>query len=99
MPARPTAEDEPKKRRPPPRKKKPANGDDPPALRSVRSADDIEAELSKPTLAAPAGADDDDPTKGEWLFKQNEMVLGPVSAIVLVERIKTGELSADTPIA
>lgn len=50
-------------------------------------------------MRAPTGDDVDDPTKGDWLFKQNEMVLGPVTAIVLVERIKGGELSADTPIA
>ena len=42
---------------------------------------------------------DDDPTQGEWLFKQDELVLGPVSAIVLVEKIQKRELSADTPIA
>ena len=42
---------------------------------------------------------DDDPTQGEWLFKQDDLVLGPVTAIVLVEKIKKGELSADTPIA
>lgn len=46
-----------------------------------------------------AARDDDDPTAGEWLFKQSDTVLGPVTAIVLVERIKLGELSADTPIA
>lgn len=47
----------------------------------------------------PGSRDDDDATEGEWLFKQNDTVLGPVTAIVLVERIKLGELSADTPIA
>ncbi len=79
---------------PPPRKKSPASA---PPLRAVRRDEGVDAELSKPTLAAPS--DDGDPTKGEWLFKHNEMVLGPVTAIVLVERIKAGELSADTPIA
>ncbi len=49
--------------------------------------------------ASHATRDDDDPTAGEWLFKQSDTVLGPVTAIVLVERIKLGELSADTPIA
>ena len=51
------------------------------------------------TPSTPSVAEDDDPTKGEWLFKEDELVLGPVTAIILVERIKKGELSADTPIA
>lgn len=42
---------------------------------------------------------DDDATRGEWLFKQNDLVLGPVTSIVLVDKIKKGELDADTPIA
>ncbi len=42
---------------------------------------------------------DEDATQGEWLFKQDELVLGPVSAQILVDRIKKGELSGDTPIA
>ena len=42
---------------------------------------------------------DEDATKGEWLFKQDDLVLGPVTAIVLVEKIKKGELGGDTPIA
>lgn len=41
---------------------------------------------------------DDDATEGEWLFKQDDVVLGPVSAAVLVQRIEAGELSADTPL-
>ena len=59
----------------------------PPSLRAVAREE------------AAATREDDDATEGEWLFKQNDMVLGPVTAIVLVERIKLGELSADTPIA
>jgi hypothetical protein len=42
---------------------------------------------------------DDDATRGEWLFKQSDLVLGPVTSIVLVDKIKKGELDADTPIA
>ena len=42
---------------------------------------------------------DDDPAEGEWLFRHNDTVLGPVSAAVLVDKIKKDELSADTPIA
>lgn len=42
---------------------------------------------------------DDDATKGEWLFKQDDLVLGPVTSIVLVDKIKKGELGGDTPIA
>lgn len=51
-----------------------------------------------PPAEEPAGPDDD-ATKGEWLFKQNDLVLGPVTAIVLVEKIKKGELDGDTPVA
>ena len=49
--------------------------------------------------AADGDGDGDDATKGDWLFKQDDLVLGPVSAIVVVEKIKKGELGADTPIA
>jgi hypothetical protein len=69
------------------------------------------AKNEAPSSAAAPGSDsgfdasadtqlaDEDATQGEWLFKQDDMVLGPVSAIVLVDKIKKGELSADTPIA
>jgi hypothetical protein len=43
--------------------------------------------------------DVDDPTQGEWLFRQKDMVLGPVSAAVLIDKIHKDELSAETPIA
>lgn len=39
-----------------------------------------------------------DPTDGEWLFKQGDVVLGPVGVDVLVARIESGELTVDTPI-
>lgn len=42
--------------------------------------------------------DVDDPLVGEWLFKQGDMVLGPVSAKLLMERIDKGEISPDTPV-
>lgn len=71
---------------PPPLKK----ADPPPRPPPLRSVD---------RAAAASTKDDDDATEGEWLFKQSDTVLGPVTAIVLVERIKLGELSADTPIA
>ncbi|MDP2339843.1 MAG: AgmX/PglI C-terminal domain-containing protein [Deltaproteobacteria bacterium] len=69
------------------------------------------AKNESPSSAAAPGSDtgfdasadtqlaDEDATQGEWLFKQDDMVLGPVSAIVLVDKIKKGELSSDTPIA
>lgn len=41
---------------------------------------------------------DDDPKEGEWLFKQDEVVLGPVSAAVLIQRIQQGELEPYTPV-
>jgi hypothetical protein len=42
---------------------------------------------------------DEDPAEGEWLFRHNDTVLGPVTAAVLVDKIKKDELSGDTPIA
>lgn len=83
--------------------KKRSNDDDDhvPPPRTVRERDDRDMgdEVEKSGAAMRAPGDDDDATKGDWLFKQNDMVLGPVTAIVLVERIKAGEMSADTPIA
>lgn len=91
MPARPS---------PPPVKKESASPPRPPK-RGGRSlpVDDTDDDAAVTGPHATAAGDDDDATRGEWLFKQNDMVLGPVTAIVLVERIKQGELSADTPIA
>lgn len=37
-----------------------------------------------------------DPKEGEWLFMQDEVVLGPVSAAVLIQRIEQGELEPDS---
>lgn len=80
-----------------------ADDDDERSQRSALTRDrddrDVGDEVEKSGAALRAPGDEDDATKGEWLFKQNDMVLGPVTAIVLVERIKAGELSADTPIA
>jgi len=50
-------------------------------------------------VADTAVVDEDDATRGDWLFKQDDLVLGPVTAIVLVDKIKKGELGGDTPIA
>jgi hypothetical protein len=94
MPARPSPQKQKSEGTPP----RPPRGK---GARGTRDDDDevgADVEISGPARAAPSG-DEDDATKGEWLFKQNDMVLGPVTAIVLVERIKQGELSADTPIA
>jgi hypothetical protein len=41
-------------------------------------------------VAEPAVVDEDDATRGDWLFKQDDLVLGPVTAIVLVDKIKKG---------
>ena len=65
--------------------------------RPARADDDGRADGSGEGGSESDG--DDDATKGEWLFKQDELVLGPVTSIVLVERIKKGELGGDTPIA
>lgn len=70
------------------------------------------SERSKPSpLATPLGLDlpmglqgpemtaaEDDPAVGEWLFKKNDVVLGPVNASVILSRIQADELDGDTPI-
>jgi hypothetical protein len=77
----------------------------PPLLSSSRKSPRREASRADPSgeetpLTGTSGSSgDDDPLEGEWLFKQNDMVLGPVSAQVLLERIKQGELGTETPIA
>jgi hypothetical protein len=70
----------------------------PPSKRRPASGRPAPAPAPTPPPDEPAGTDDD-ATKGEWLFKQNDLVLGPVTAIVLVEKIKKGELDGDTPVA
>ncbi|MFP2926870.1 AgmX/PglI C-terminal domain-containing protein [Pyxidicoccus sp. 3LG] len=37
--------------------------------------------------------------EGHWLFRQGDLVLGPVSGGQLVEKLATGELTPDTPVA
>nr|WP_253980183.1 AgmX/PglI C-terminal domain-containing protein [Pyxidicoccus xibeiensis] len=37
--------------------------------------------------------------EGHWLFRQGDLVLGPVSGGQLVEKLTTGELTPDTPVA
>jgi hypothetical protein len=93
MPARPSPTTK-KEGAPPPRAPRRGSRDD----SDPGDAGVLDPDASGPMLAA-SGGDEDDATRGEWLFKHNDMVLGPVTAIVLVERIKQGELSADTPIA
>lgn len=39
-----------------------------------------------------------DPSEGDWVFKQDGVVLGPVSAAILLQRIDEGELDAEAPI-
>jgi hypothetical protein len=36
---------------------------------------------------------------GQWLLRQGELVLGPVSGEVLVEKLYTGEVTGETPVA
>jgi hypothetical protein len=36
---------------------------------------------------------------GEWTFKQNEMVFGPLPARVIIEKLNSGEISGDTLVA
>jgi hypothetical protein len=72
-----------------------------PGLPEERQRDDRDVGDAVEASGAALRPDDDadDPTVGDWLFKQNDMVLGPVTAAVLVERIKQGQLPSDTPIA
>ncbi|MBM4282625.1 MAG: AgmX/PglI C-terminal domain-containing protein [Deltaproteobacteria bacterium] len=66
-----------------------------------------EPEPAPPPPEAPPGNDADDgegdggldATEGEWLFKQGDMLLGPVTASVLIDKIKKDELDGDTPLA
>ncbi|MCK8502222.1 AgmX/PglI C-terminal domain-containing protein [Myxococcus fulvus] len=36
---------------------------------------------------------------GQWLFRHGDLVLGPVSGSVIVEKLKTGELTPESPLA
>lgn len=79
---------------PPPLKKRRRDEPDPQALGSLALdlsgiEDDGDAEKE---------SGDDDATAGDWLFKQDDVVLGPVSAAVLVQRIEAGELEGSTPV-
>src|ERR1700722_8907236 len=51
-----------------------------------------------PPAPDPAGVDLGT-TGGEWLFKQGDMLLGPVPARVLVDKLFRGEIDARTPVA
>ena len=69
-------------------------------------------ERAKPSpLGAPLGLElasglqgngaaraEDDPAVGEWLFKKDDVVLGPVNASVILSRIQAEEIDGDTPI-
>jgi hypothetical protein len=69
-----------------------------PTLSARRSAS-RPAGPSANTASGGGASGEDDATAGEWLFKHNDLVLGPVTAIILVEKIKKGELDGDTPVA
>ena len=43
--------------------------------------------------------DADESSRGDWLFKRGDTVLGPVPASVIVQQIKDGQLPAETPVA
>lgn len=78
----------------PPRRPKRGAKSDPPSSAAAPGSDSgFDAGATETQLA------DGDPSQGDWLFKQDDLVLGPVTAAVLVDKIKKGELSADTPIA
>jgi hypothetical protein len=87
---------------PPPLKRRPAGDASPPPRKKGRSAGldriDLPDEISMPSMAAP-GPVDDDPTAGEWLFKEKDTIRGPVPAKVLIDGINDGLLGADALIA
>ncbi|MFZ9888010.1 MAG: AgmX/PglI C-terminal domain-containing protein, partial [Myxococcota bacterium] len=57
------------------------------------------AEASSPgTIPSEEQTSHDDAATGEWLFKQDNVVLGPVPATVIAQRIRTGEMGRGVPI-
>lgn len=77
----------------------------PPLRRRSRPPRRPEKAPAAPLSLAPLVSHDDeppadtlDPTEGEWLFKKDEVVLGPIPAGVLLERIEAGEIGLDTPV-
>lgn len=62
---------------------------------------DALAELeASPEISAPTPvATDRDPLEGEWLYKENDVVRGPVSADRLLDGARQGTFANDTPIA
>lgn len=62
---------------------------------------DALAELeASPEVSAPTPiASERDPLDGEWLYKENDVVRGPVSADRLLEGAREGTFANDTPIA
>ncbi|NMO22914.1 AgmX/PglI C-terminal domain-containing protein [Pyxidicoccus fallax] len=45
-----------------------------------------------------AGQDFAADVEGQWLFRQGDLVLGPVSGAQIVEKLTTGELTPDSPV-
>lgn len=78
---------------PPPQRPRPAGSDLSPLARPV----DLSFAGLLPS-AVPALQTDLEPAQGQWLFKKGDVVLGPVSAGLLVERLQRGEIEGDTPI-
>lgn len=83
---------------PPPRpSSKSRGGDAPPPLKGSKDA------LKEALAQLNVGDDDDGPaedgSEGEWLFKADDVVKGPVAASVIVDGIESGELGPETPVA
>lgn len=51
------------------------------------------------TLKTPSGAPDPGAATGDWLFKNAELVLGPVPAPQIIEKLYTGELTGQSEVA
>lgn len=50
-------------------------------------------------MASPEPVGVDLGSAGDWLFKQDDMLLGPVPAKVLVDKLYRGEITGSTPVA
>jgi hypothetical protein len=60
--------------------------------------DDMDADTAR-SLPKAAGARSDDDAEGDWLFKKDDTVLGPVAVSTLLQQIADGDLDEDTEVA
>ncbi len=83
---------------PPPRPSSKARGEGPPPpLKGSKDA--LKEALAELNASDGSGDEREDGSEGEWLFKADDLVKGPVSASVIVDGIENGELGPETPVA